>query len=87
MWLWFLGRINKQYKGRGLCLSETFGLKPKAKLVKFDYLLVGVRALSLCNELAYSGSLEGVLTYHPPIVYASLSPILYASLCPKHSGI
>lgn len=35
-----LGKIDKLYKGRGLDFNETFGPKPKAELVKFDYLLV-----------------------------------------------
>lgn len=45
-----MGKIDKQYKGRGLYLSGTFGLKPKAELVKFDYLLIGDRASYLYNE-------------------------------------
>lgn len=46
-----LGKIDKLYKGRGLDLNETFGLKPKAELVKFDYLLVKDGASYLYNEL------------------------------------
>ena len=46
-----VGKIDKQYKGRGLYLSGTVGLKPKAELVKFDYLLIGDGASYLYNEL------------------------------------
>lgn len=76
MSLWFLGKINKQYKGRGLYLSETFGLEPNAELVKSDYLFVGVKASSFCSELPYSVGLEGDVSNPSPTVLTVWQPLV-----------